>query len=109
MQSSTWKLQRTVIASVAIIAEKKGLDNPPDLRYSVTDPTKYGNLQGRVKFPTGGEPQGKSANAACSAELVKFQHRQYSLDGRRCAPFDVRLFSRPESFSGRILLRGDTL
>ena len=93
----------------AIIPEKKGLDNPPGLRYSVTDPTKYGNLQGRVKFPTGGEPQGESANAACSAELVRLQHRQYSLDGRRCALVYVRLFSRPENFSGRILLRGDTL
>ena len=39
-----------------IIAEKKDLDNLLYKEYHVLNPTKYGNLQGRVKFPTGGEP-----------------------------------------------------
>ena len=38
-----------------IIAEKKDLDNLLYKEYHVLNPTKYGNLQGRVKFPTGGK------------------------------------------------------
>ena len=48
-----------------IIAEKKDLDNLLYKEYHVLNPTKYGNLQGRVKFPTGGEfvyQTDKSAN-----------------------------------------------
>ena len=37
-----------------IIAEKKDLDNLLYKEYHVLNPTKYGNLQGRVKVPTGG-------------------------------------------------------
>jgi len=36
-------------------------------------------LQGRVKFPTGGD----SPRICNKIELVWFQYRQYSLDGRR--------------------------
>ena len=43
----------------------------------------YIYLRGRVRFPTGGEPDGKSASGANSVDSVRFRDRQYSLDGRR--------------------------
>jgi hypothetical protein len=44
-------------------------------------------LQGRVRFPTGGIVRERSCagfGTGPNQDLVKFQNRQYSLDGRRC-------------------------
>jgi len=49
-------------------------------------------LRGRVRFPTGGIV--RELLDLQAADLVRFQDRQYSLDERRSAEYELR-FSKP--------------